>query len=70
MISELTLSQTAVLAHQGNWQVGEPLSAPVIQTLPYSVVWPVRQEVIGPDGKMVQALMPTLYLRESSPSLV
>jgi hypothetical protein len=42
----------------------------VIQTLPYSVVWPVRQEVIGPDGKMVQALTPTLYLRESSLSLV
>eukprot|EP00887_Chlorella_sp_A99_P003774 scaffold31.g3774.t1 len=64
------LSQTAVLAYQGNWQAGEPLSASVIQALPYSVVWPVRQTVIGPDGKPVQALMPTLYLRESAPALV
>jgi filamentous hemagglutinin family protein len=64
------LSQTAVLAYQGQWPVGEYLSTSVIQALPHSVVWPVRQEVIGPDGKPVQALMPTLYLRERSPAVV
>mgnify|MGYP002136018926 CR=1 FL=1 len=64
------LSQTAVLAYPGSWPVGEPLNASVIQTLPYSVVWPVRQAVIGPDGKSVQALMPTLYLHESAPSVL
>ena len=26
--------------------------------------------VIGPDGKTVEALLPTLYLRESAPSLL